>query len=233
LTVTATGDADETSSSAAEAFRRQTIAIRKVDSRRPSAILAAAHGILGQQMIQIGAKKASNFRDPIGLLTDCHRRVERFLSMLTQVAAQAHGGPLPAEHQTALEKALRYFREAAPKHTADEEESLFPRLRALNRPGMKQVLAEVDNLEHDHADAQISHAEVDRLGQGWLASGSLPPDDVARLSKLLTGLAELYRTHIQIEERDVFPIAALLNAAERDAIGAEMAARRRLHRNQR
>jgi iron-sulfur cluster repair protein YtfE (RIC family) len=140
---------------------------------------------------------------------------------------------LPAEHQTALEKALRYFREAAPKHTADEEESLFPRLRALNRPGMKQVLAEVDNLEHDHADAQISHAEVDRLGQGWLASGSLPPDDVARLSKLLTGLAELYRTHIQIEERDVFPIAALLNAAERDAIGAEMAARRGLHRNQR
>ena len=33
--------------------------------------------------------------------------------------------PLDDETRHALELALRYFREAAPKHTADEEESLF------------------------------------------------------------------------------------------------------------
>ena len=177
-------------------------------------------------MIQIGAKKESSFQDPIGLLTDCHRRVERFLSVLAQVAAQARGENLTGEHRTAVETALRYFRESAPKHTADEEESLFPRLRALNRPAMKEVLARLDTLERDHAEAEISHAEVDRLGQTWLVSGSLPPADIARFSNLLTGLKNLYRTHIQVEERDVFPVAALLTAAQREVIGAEMAARR-------
>ena len=38
------------------------------------------------------------------------------------------------ETRVALESALRYFREAAPKHTADEEESLFPRLRQMHLP---------------------------------------------------------------------------------------------------
>ncbi len=86
--------------------------------------------------VVIGAKPESGFRDPIGLLTDCHRRVERFLSVLVQVGAQTQGGSLTSEQRTALETALRYFRDAAPKHTADEEESLFPRLRAagMTRP---------------------------------------------------------------------------------------------------
>src|SRR6476620_7749063 len=108
--------------------------------------------------IVIGAKPESNFADPIGLLTDCHRRVERFLSVLVQVSAQAQGGPLTGEQRTALETALRYFREAAPKHTADEEETLFPRLRAIGRPEVNAVLAKVDALEKDHTRAAESHA---------------------------------------------------------------------------
>ena len=177
-------------------------------------------------MIHIGAKRESNFDDPIGLLTDCHRRVEKFLSVLAQVGVQARGEVLTGEQRTALETALRYFRESAPKHTADEEVSLFPRLRALNHPTMKQVLAEVDALERDHAEAESSHAEVDRLCQTWLVSGSLAQADITRFMKLVAGLTELYRSHIDLEEREVFPAAALLDAAQRQEIGAEMAARR-------
>lgn len=176
--------------------------------------------------VTIGAKPESGFGDPIGLLSDCHRRIERFLSVLVQVSAQARGGALTGEQRTALETALRYFRKSAPVHTADEEESLFPRLRALNRPAVKEVLERVDTLERDHAEAAISHAEVDSLGQDWLASGSLPPAGIARFANLLTGLLELYRAHILVEERNVFPAANLLNEAQRSAIGAEMAVRR-------
>src|SRR6202051_4820731 len=79
--------------------------------------------------IVIGAKRESDFTDPIGMLGDCHRRIEMFLNMLVRVAEQAHGEALNEEQRGALETALRYFREAAPKHTADEEERLFPRLR--------------------------------------------------------------------------------------------------------
>jgi len=45
--------------------------------------------------------------------------------------------PLTEETRAALESALRYFREAAPKHTADEEESLFPRMRQKRDPNVE------------------------------------------------------------------------------------------------
>src|SRR3954449_12487157 len=88
----------------------------------------------GTMPVVIGAKPESNFTDPIGLLTDCHRRIERFLSVLVQVTAQANGGALTQEQRRGLDTALRYFRDAAPKHTADEESTLFPRLRLLDHP---------------------------------------------------------------------------------------------------
>jgi hemerythrin-like domain-containing protein len=172
--------------------------------------------------IVIGAKPESNFTDPIGLLGDCHRRIERFLDVLARVAEQ--GAELNAERRTALDTALRYFREAAPKHTADEEESLFPRLRRI---GLESVLARVESLESDHVRADTIHAEVDSLGQSWLRDGSLPPEQSARLRTLLSELQDLYRRHIAAEDREVFPAAAAaLSPSDRQAIGQEMASRR-------
>ncbi|PYV99204.1 MAG: hypothetical protein DMG89_08830 [Acidobacteria bacterium] len=84
--------------------------------------------------VQIGAQ-AHNFSDPTGLLSDCHRRIEMFLRTLEGVASVIDR-PLTEETRAALESALRYFREAAPKHTADEEESLFPRMRQKRDPNM-------------------------------------------------------------------------------------------------
>lgn len=179
--------------------------------------------------IVIGAKPESNFADPIGLLSDCHRRIERFLSVLVQVSAQAQGGPLNEEQRRAFDTALRYFREAAPKHTADEEETLFPRLRNMDRPEVRAVLSRVEALEQEHERANHAHAEVDRLGTQWLASGTLAPVDAERLATLVTELQELYKGHIAVEEGEVFPVAARnLAAPDRKAVGDEMAARRGL-----
>jgi hypothetical protein len=38
--------------------------------------------------IVIGAKRESDFTDPIGMLGDCHRRIDRFLNVLVRVAAE-------------------------------------------------------------------------------------------------------------------------------------------------
>jgi len=81
--------------------------------------------------VQIGAK-AHPFSDPTGLLSDCHRRIEMFLGALEGVASVIDH-PLTEETRAALESALRYFREAAPKHTADEEESLFSKNSSKSR----------------------------------------------------------------------------------------------------
>jgi hemerythrin-like domain-containing protein len=180
--------------------------------------------------IVIGGKPESHFSDPVGLLTDCHRRIERFLSVLARLGKDARGGALGQEQRAALETALRYFREAAPKHTADEEESLFPRLRAVSgTPDVQAALDRVEALESDHQRADLLHAEVDRLGSAWLVQGSLPSAEASRFSGLLAELVELYRAHIAVEEGEVFPLAgAALPPADRAAIGREMAARRGL-----
>ena len=177
--------------------------------------------------IVIGAKQESSFGDPVGLLTDCHRRIERFLGVLGRVCELAGGGPLTSEQRGALDTALRYFREAAPKHTADEEKTLFPRLRTLESPAAKAILARVEELEAQHEQADESHAGIDRLGQAWLAAGTLAPEDASRMAGLSAALRELYKGHIAAEEREVFPVAAAeFDKAACDAMGGEMAARR-------
>jgi len=183
--------------------------------------------------IVIGAKRESDFTDPIGMLGDCHRRIEMFLNVLVRVAEQAHGEALNEEQRGALETALRYFREAAPKHTADEEESLFPRLRQIESADVRALMARIAWLEEEHVCADRSHVEVDNLGKLWLRDGTLPPEQASRLLTLLLQLRDLYRHHIATEDTEVFPTAAAaLSAADREAIGGEMAFRRSISREQ-
>ena len=80
--------------------------------------------------IAIGQVLESDFRNPLGMLSDCHRRLARFLEALINVAEQAHGGALSDEQRQALAASLKYFRESAPKHSLDQEDPLLPRLRA-------------------------------------------------------------------------------------------------------
>jgi len=182
--------------------------------------------------VVMGARPERSFSDPIGLLMDCHRRIEHFLSVLTQVSKDARGGPLTDPQRSALDNALRYFREAAPKHTADEEETLFPFLRGIGRPEFESLLGKIDSLETDHSRAEKAHGEMDRLGQAWLADGLLSQEESAHLAALGAELTELYRGHIALEEGEVFPVAAgLLDTGRREALGAEMEARRGLRRS--
>ena len=177
--------------------------------------------------IVIGAKRESDFTDPIGMLGDCHRRIERFLDVLVRVAEAVKGGALDEAQRGAFETALRYFREAAPKHTADEEESLFPRLRRIKDQRLLAVLARVEALEEEHVCADKIHGEVDELGRAWLREGSLTPQRASRLAMLLKQLREIYRYHIAAEDNEVFPpAAAAISEDDRRAMGSEMAARR-------
>ncbi len=177
--------------------------------------------------IRIGEAASPTFQQPLALMSDCHRRVERFLGLLLRVTAEAAGGPLNPLQREALETALRYFREAAPKHTADEEESLFPRLRALDTPESREVLAKVQRLEGDHQTAAPAHHAVEIFGRLWLVQNRLETDVVILLQSHLGALHALYGRHIAVEDTEVFPLAArLLGDAELAAVGREMAARR-------
>ena len=180
--------------------------------------------------VQLNQKPEHSFDQPIGLLSDCHRRIEHFLGVVQRVLRSTKGKALDEEHRRAINAALKYFDEAAPRHTADEEESLFPRLRAAaeHHPALREALSKLDNLEADHDAADRLHSEMRHWCLQWLDHGLAPPQ-LKRLSRIVDVLATLYRHHIAIEDNELFPLAAssMGEKALRD-VGGEMALRRGL-----
>jgi hemerythrin-like domain-containing protein len=175
--------------------------------------------------IQIGAKPDSGFDDPIGMLKDCHRRIEHFLDILCLVAERAHTRSLTGEERSAVQAALRYFHVGGERHTADEEESLFPRLRGEFASG---TLEGIDRLESDHQNAAHLHESVDWLYTAWMSADTLESDQQQRLLSQTRRLKQLYAEHIQIEETVVFPRASqVLDDQALAAMKSEFIARRK------
>ncbi len=171
--------------------------------------------------IQIGAKPDSGFDNPLGMLVDCHRRIEHFLGILCLVAERAQNRSLTAEEAAAVHAALSYFETGGKRHTADEEESLFPRLLAAGS------FAELAALEQDHQHAGGLHDEVEALYRAWIAAGRLPGEEHQRLLAATGRLRDLYAAHIRIEDNVVFPKAAqVLDKQAIAALGQEFRARR-------
>lgn len=181
--------------------------------------------------VTLGARPQADFDQPLGLLSDCHRRIEHFLGVLERVARQAHGAALSDEQRRAVETCLHYFTHAAPRHNADEEESLFPRLRELAEtdPQVRVAMEKLDALEADHQAADAALAEVREWFERWMGVGTLVPSQTNRLTALLELLQDLYRRHIDVEDNDVFRLAGrVLEPEKLERIGQEMALRRGL-----
>jgi len=177
--------------------------------------------------IQIGQRPDHGFDEPLGLLSDCHRRIEYFLGVLVAINEQASDRPLKPVERTQLGAALTYFATAGPRHTADEEESLFPRLREFNDPAALGALEVMARLESDHQEADAHHRAIDELVGRWIANEPFDADDRRVLAERLRALQAIYHQHIAIEDRELFPAAGrLLSAEQLEAIGREMAARR-------
>ncbi len=150
------------------------------------------------------------------------------MGALEAVAATCDARLTP-DTRRALDLALRYFREAAPKHTADEEQSLFPRLRHISDAALQTALAQLDALEQDHRWAEPLHELVDRLGNEYLKDGSLDQRKANDFRAAVTQLAQMYRRHIDVEDRQVFPVAArVMTPQMKSEIAQEMASRRSL-----
>lgn len=177
--------------------------------------------------IKLNQPADHGFDEPLGLLSDCHRRIERFLQVLLVIAREHRGGPLPHDRAAALRQALEYFRTAAPRHTADEEASLFPRLQASGHSEAGSVRALIARLARDHRSAESSHAAVDAAGEQWLREGTLGQAAVASLIANLEALEAMYGEHIGVEDKDLFPAAGrILQPEDLEKVGREMAERR-------
>jgi hemerythrin-like domain-containing protein len=177
--------------------------------------------------ILLGQTADHGFDQPLGLLSDCHRRIERFLDGMLIIARTQAGQPLTADSRRFLEQALAYFRTAAPRHTADEEESLFPRLRASRDRAVRRLLLVVERLEADHRLAEAGHARADLLVRQWFGEHVLHADAAEELVDVLASLRRIYDAHIVVEDHELFPAAGrLLTGDDLEDVGREMAQRR-------
>src|ERR1017187_136774 len=174
--------------------------------------------------VQIGARPDSGFDDPIGMLKDCHRRIESFLGILCVVVNRAQGRGLSDEERDAIKGALQYFRTGGHRHTANEEESLFPRLRKSNAT----YFEEIHRLEGHHHEASNFHGTVEQLYSTWIESDGLGLEEAQQLRSQTARLKQLYSDHIQVEETIVFARAIqVLDSHTIAAIGTEFRFRRK------
>ncbi len=181
--------------------------------------------------VKIGTKH-HKIGESLTLLSDCHRRIERFLYVLITVSRQCFGNELNPEQQRVVETALKYFRDTAPKHELDEEESLFPRMRASGNPLVERVLNRLETLEEEHPILDLHHQEVESFFKLWMLRGWLSEQEGHHLRTALSKLSRMYHKHIHLEETEVFPLAMqVLKPFEIESIRHEMAARREFKRD--
>jgi iron-sulfur cluster repair protein YtfE (RIC family) len=169
--------------------------------------------------------RSSTSETALDMLVGCHERIRHFSSMARKLA---HAHEADAQQvQSAAEAAHRYFTVALPLHEADENESLHPRLKRA---------VPVGDLAGPAADAMVDqHHAIDELLERLLPLLQLlernpakQPEVAGEMCSITSRLDELFREHLELEEKVVFPaISASLTEADRQSPVAEMQARRK------
>ncbi|SMC28460.1 Hemerythrin HHE cation binding domain-containing protein [Andreprevotia lacus DSM 23236] len=157
------------------------------------------------------------FDEPVGMLTACHDKVRRFaaLGLKLETHLAEHGAD--GQAAGAAEQILRYFDIAAPLHHADEEEDLFPALRALDDA---QLHAALSRIEAEH----VALAALWQAVRSWLLA--VVAGQVLPAPNALSEFARAYPAHAADEEALLYPAAARLAPEVLAQIGQRMQARR-------
>ncbi len=165
------------------------------------------------------ARPLNGTTDPIVGMLECHDRIRTFLDGMGRlVALDDLADPRAPD---AARACARYFREGLPLHGQDEDLSLAPRLRPVANAA---VGAALDSMTADHVlmDEGLPAllADLDAI-----AEGAPPPAERVRSGHVW--LDALLRSHIEMEERLIFPAAVALSPAALAEIATEMRQRRR------
>ncbi len=171
--------------------------------------------------------KPEDFQDPIAFIYGDHERIRRACDKLRDLAGDLDGPAAPclaAELLSFLERDL-------PLHLADEEEDLFPLLRATARPTdvhrHDEVISSIEVLETEHRD-DIEKGQTLRRALRALAEGEQPRDP-RMFTHYARAFTHLLRDHCLMENNVVLPAALdRLSDVQLARMGRRMAARRGL-----
>jgi hemerythrin-like domain-containing protein len=158
---------------------------------------------------------------PVDRLERSHRRLEQQLAQLQRAAGAIVRERAGGDDLDVVDTVLAFLERQALRHETDEEESLFPRLRATG-----DLAPLLDELAGQHRLHRHLVLHLRALRSGWSVGG---PDagDGAALVITTNELVRAYRAHIEREERELLPAArAALGPGECAAILMEMERRR-------
>ncbi len=160
------------------------------------------------------------FRSPVDYLAADHYRQHQLCRVLDEIILDL--GSAEAARLAGL--ALGYLERDLPRHIVDEEEDLFPLLRARAKPEHR-IDSVIARLTAEHAHDEGSSAEV-CAGLRRLVKGRTVPDPAA-FAQIVATFAESQRRHLGWEEDVVMPLARrLLSGGDMAAMGRRMAERR-------
>lgn len=160
---------------------------------------------------------------PREMLQDCHARIRHFMH-LSRTLAEARGAS-EAQVAEAAESVFRYFKYALPLHEADENETLYPRLRDAAPLGTPLRDAARAMVEQHHAIDELV-AELLSLCDSIRCNPERLPAAAPALQQVAEALERVFATHLHMEETVIFPSLAQLPAAELEAMAREMQQRR-------
>jgi hemerythrin-like domain-containing protein len=151
---------------------------------------------------------------PIDHLIACHDRIEERLKTIEKAAGVL--ASQPEEARAALEGCFRYFETSGVLHTADEEESIFPRLVSRLKTEDRAYLEE---LERQHRQADELFAALRKVPSN--------EEELAAYRETVSRFCALYRAHIASENEKLMSAArTALPPEELKEISEEMKRRR-------
>jgi iron-sulfur cluster repair protein YtfE (RIC family) len=175
------------------------------------------HSIIAM-LVQLGQRNAKD--DLVELLIECHGRMRKYLVLAHRLAESSGAGD--AEIREVANQIRRYFAESFPLHVADEDEALAPRLAGKNE-SVDQALGKMS------ADHAAHEPAIQRL-VGLCTRIAGDPRSLAATAPDLAGaagwLATELESHLELEEREIFPLVRLLPADQQAAIRAALRDRR-------
>jgi hemerythrin-like domain-containing protein len=166
---------------------------------------------------------SAGFDHPLEILDGCHQRILRFSDLVVRIARQVEASGVDDEVREAARSVIRYFDDAGAKHHRDEEEDLFP---ALGRAATGDDRTAFDTLV---GRLRADHRQLDSL---WTAMREHLQSMVDGREHHLDAtsaeaFAAAYERHIEVEERELLPLAQrVLDRHAIHALGRSMAQRR-------
>ena len=165
---------------------------------------------------------APTFDHPLEMLLACHGKILRQCDTLRKLEThlRTHGCDMQA--RLAAQGILRYFGTAGQFHHQDEEENLFPALRASAGDEQERLDELLQRLLEEHVAMLAAWGRL-RPELLQLAEGM----NIRLDERLAERFIDSYTMHIAVENSELLPLASqLLTQEQLREIGMRMAERR-------